>query len=303
MNNLSKEKKAMLAALIAYSIFGLSYLFSKMAMDSIELVLLLFVRFSITVIVLNLLVFGKMMKLSLKGKPIGAAIMVGILQPVLYFLLENYGLKYTSTSFTGIVSSINPVFTALLGVVLLREKPNLKQWLCIGLSIAGVLMVSVGTTGGENTWAGCLSLLGAYFVGGLYSIYIRKLSRVFSAFELTYIMFHVGFVFFAVLSFVQYGASALTMVSTALCDSSFVIAVLYLGAASSVGAYLLANYATSQLPVSRSTIFSCFATVVSVLSGVFIMGDPFTWISGLSMVLILAGVYGVNHFADKEKTE
>ena len=47
------ENKAMLAAGIAYSIFGLSYLFSKMALDLVEPAVLLCVRFSVTVLLLN----------------------------------------------------------------------------------------------------------------------------------------------------------------------------------------------------------------------------------------------------------
>lgn len=297
---MSTERKSMLAAGVAYSIFGLSYLFSKMALGVTEPMILLFVRFTITFLILNILVLTKVMKLNLRGKNLLGPILVGILQPVLYFILENYGLKYTTTSFTGIVSSISPIFTAILGVILLKEKPNLKQWICIVLSIIGVTMVSLGTPGGENTLTGCLCLLGAYLVGALYSILIRSLSKQFSAFELTYIMFVIGFVFFAALTFGQYGGDTLPMLTTALSNGKFILSALYLGGASSVVAYLLANYALAHLPVTRATIFNSFATLVSVLSGVILMNDPFTVISAIAFLLILAGVTGVNSFADKK---
>ncbi len=297
---MTKEKKGMLAATIAYSIFGLSYLFSKMALGIAEPMILLAVRFSVTFIVLNLLVACKFMKLNLKGKNLLGPVMLGILQPVLYFVFENYGLKYTTTSFTGIVSSISPIFTAILGVIFLREKPNWKQWSCIVLSIVGVLMVSMGNSGGENTLAGCLCLLVAYFLGGFYSILVRKLSAQFSSFELTYIMFTVGFVFFAVMAFVTHGDDTISMLTAAVGSGKFIAACLYLGAAASVGAYMLANYSLATLPVSRATIFNSFSTIVSVLSGVVLMGDPFTIVSAIAFVMILCGVLGVNRFADKK---
>lgn len=287
----------MLAATIAYSIFGLSYLFSKMALGVTEPMILLAVRFSVTFVVLNLLVFGRIMKLDLKGKKLFGPILLGILQPVLYFVFENYGLKYTTTSFTGIVSSISPIFTAILGVIFLREKPNWKQWLCIVISIAGVMMVSLGSTGGENTMAGCICLLTAYFLGGFYSILVRKLSKEFSSFELTYLMFTVGFVFFAIMAFVTHGGETISMLTVALGNWKFVVACLYLGVAASVGAYMLANYSLATLPVSRATIFNSFSTIVSVLSGVVLMGDPFTVVSGIAFLMIMAGVFGVNRFA------
>ena len=58
---MTKEKKGMLAATIAYSIFGLSYLFSKMALGVTEPMILLAVRFSVTFVILNLLVAFKIM--------------------------------------------------------------------------------------------------------------------------------------------------------------------------------------------------------------------------------------------------
>jgi len=296
---MNDERKSMLAAVTAYSIFGLSFLFSKMALNITEPAILLCVRFCVTFIGLNLLVFTKVLKLNLRGKNLAGPVFLGLLQPVLYFIFENYGLKYTTTSFTGIISSISPIFTAIMGVIFLREKPTRKQWGCILLSITGVLMVSFGPNSGKNTWAGCICLLIAYFIGSFYAILVRKLSNQFSPVELTYIMFTVGFVFFTGMAFVQYGGNTIPMISFALSDIKFIIASLYLGAAASIGAYMLANYALSRLPVTRATIFSCFSTIVSVSSGVLLMHDPFTPVSAIAFAMILLGVLGVNRFAAK----
>ena len=296
---MSEEKKGMLAACVAYGIFGLSYLFSKMALEITEPMILLSMRFSVTLVALNLLVLTKVLKLNLKGKSLKGPILLGILQPVLYFVFENYGLKYTTTSFTGIVSSVSPIFTAIMGAIFLRERPNAKQWLCIGVSIVGVMMVSIGSTGGQNTVAGCICLLLAYFLGAFYSILVRRLSRNFTAFELTYVMFTVGFVFFMALAFIQYGGQTPSMYAAALGHGKFIVSCLYLGVAASVGAYMLANYSLARLPVARQSIFGSLSTIVSVLSGVVLMKDPFTLTSMVAFVLIMAGVWGVNRFADR----
>ena len=208
---MTETQKGMLAAAGAYTIFGFSYLFSKMALDITEPMILLCARFTVTFIILNLLVLTRVMKLDLREKNLWGPILLGILQPVLYFILENYGLKYTTTSFTGMISAISPIFTAALGALLLRERPTGRQWMGIVISILGVILVSVGGTGGQNTVGGCICLLAAYFIGSFYSLYVRKLSRQFTPFELTYVMFTVGFVFFAVLAFAQYGRETVGM--------------------------------------------------------------------------------------------
>jgi len=294
---MSEEKKGMLAAAMAYSIFGLSYLFSKLALDVAEPFILLCVRFSITFLILNLLVLTRMQKISLRSKNLLGPISLGLLEPVLYFFLENYGLKYTTTSFTGIVSSISPIFTAVLGAVFLRERPNKKQWLCICLSIAGVMMVSLGTPGGQNTLAGCACLLGAYIISGSYSVLARHLTKEFTAFEITYIMFTVGFAVFTGLAFLQYGSQTVPVVAAALADRQFLLSSLFLGIMASVVGYLLTNYSLTRLPATRSIIFSSFSTLVSVISGVVLMHDPFSPISAIAFVMILTGVWGVNRFS------
>ena len=158
-------------------------------------------------------------------------------------------------------------------------------------------MVSLKGSSGSNTLLGCACLLLAYFSGSFYSLLVRKLSKDFSAFELTYIMFTVGFVFFLFLPFVQFGGSAANMLTDALGHRNFIIAAVYLGAVSSVGAYMLANYSLAKLPVARQSIFQNLSTVVSVLAGVIIMGDPFSAFSLIAFAMILVGVWGVNTFA------
>ena len=294
---MTEEKKGMLAASVTYTIFGLSYLFSKMALNVTEPMILLCLRFAITFLALNVLVLTRVFRLNFKGKSLLGPICLGILQPVFYFIFENYGLKYTTTSFTGMISSISPVFTAILGAVVLKERPNRRQWLCIGVSILGVLMVSLRPGGGENTWLGCLCLLLAYGSGAGYSLLSRRMSRTFTPFELTYVMFTVGFVFFLGGAFVQHGGQAPAMMMTAMQNSEFIISVLFLSLASSVGAYMLANYSLARLPVARSTIFTNISTIVSVIAGVLVMGDAFPATHFIAFALILVGVWGVNRYA------
>lgn len=294
---MNEERKGMLASGAAYSIFGLSYLFSTMGIGVAgDPMILLCIRFAVTFLAINVLVLTRVMKLELRGKNILGPVLLGVLNPVLYFIFENYGLKYTSTAFAGMVSSVNPIFTAILGAVMLRERPTARQWFFICISIAGVMMVSLGANEGQNTLFGCVCLLAAYFTGSLNCIAVRRLSKKFSAFELTYLSFCAGFICFAALPFIKYGGGAAGMLAAALSSGKFVISVLYLGVLASVGAYMLSNYALARLPVARMAIFSACSTVISVLSGVIIMHDEFTLANAVAFVLMLTGVWGVNRY-------
>ena len=113
-------------------------------------------------------------------------------------------------------------------------------------------------------------------------------------------MFTVGFVFFALLAFVTHGGETVGMLTHALGQGKFIAAILYLGGVASCGAYMMANYSLSRLTVARSTIFGNLGTVVSVLAGVVIMHDEFSWISCVAFALILGGIWIVNRFQTRE---
>ena len=291
---MNDRKKGMIAATLAFVIFGLSYLFSKKALNIAEPAILLCARFTVAYVVLNAMVLTGAAKVRVRGRALLWPVFLGVMQPVLYFIFENYGLKYTTTSFTGLMSSITPALTAVLGAVVLRERPTKRQWAFIGISIAGVLMVSLKSGDGSNTLLGCLCLIGAYFSGSVYTLFVRHLSKRFTPFELTYIMFSVGFVCFAGMAFAQYRGATVPMLTDALGHGEFIASVLYLGAVASVGAYLLSNYSLAKLPVARSAIFGNVSTVVSILAGVIVMHDTFTPVTLLAAVLILTGVWGAN---------
>lgn len=297
---MNDERRGMLAATVAFSLFGFSFLFSKMALNLTEPAILLFARFLVTFVILNLMLLMRMGKMNLKGKNILPVLLLGVLQPILYFVFENYGLKYTTASFTGMISSSIPVFAAFLGAVFLKERPGWKQWTFIAISIAGVMMVSVGGSGGENTPFGVVCLITAYLVGAVYTLLARRFSRTFTAFEMTYMMFLVGFVFFTGMALIQYRDKALPMLLSAVHHGTFVFSALYLGAGASVGAFLLTNYALARLPIARATVFGNLSSVVSVLAGVLFLGDPFGPIHAVAFVLILVGVWGVNRCGMRE---
>ncbi len=295
------ERTGMLAATVAYTIFGFSYLFSKTALNLTEPLILLSVRFTVTFLVLNFLVLTGICHVDFKnkGRYLLFPLLAGLMEPCLYFVLESYGLSYTTTSFTGMLSATTPIISAIASAIILHEIPNFKQWASIVLSIAGVLMVSIGGSGGENTVLGVLCLVGAYLCGTFYHLTVRQCSHRFTPFEMTYLMFSVGFVFFVFMAFATYRTQTLPMIASAFSHTEFLIAILYLGIGASVIAYFLINVSLSKLPVARSTIFGNLSTVVSVASGVILMGDPFSLYSAFAFLLILCGIFGVNYFKDK----
>ncbi len=284
--------KATLAGLLGYSIFGFSFLFSKTALDLTTPFTLLSVRFLTAFLVLNLLLLTGKMSIRLKGKPVGLLLLMGLVQPVLYFICETYGIALTTSSFAGVMIGLAPVVGLLFGTLFLKEACTAFQVVCAGLSVLGVVLT---TTGGFGTFSmvGFCLLLVAVVSASLFTVISRGISDRFSPFERTYVMFAMGCTAFTGIALVQNHGDLSAWVIP-LTTPAFWGSVLYLAVVSSVCAFLLINYAVNHLSAGRTLILSNFTTVISVLAGIFIMGDTFTITQLAGIAIILFSVFGVS---------
>lgn len=289
---MQKNTVATVAALTGYAIFGISFLFSKIALEQASPFVLLAVRFPVAFLLLNLVILLFRIPFSLKGKPVGMLLVLGFVQPVVYFICENYGIAMTTTSFSGIMLGTIPVFGLLLGRLILKASITPFQWVCAFGSICGVALTSGGGEVGFSA-LGILLLLCAAVTAALFNVLSTDLSRKFSAVERTYVMLALGCAVFPVIALIQ-NRSDLRAVLVPLSSPSFWGAVVYLAGLSSVGAFFLLNFAMSHISIARSSVFANFSTVISVLAGVLIMGDDFSPAQVVGVAVITLSVLGVS---------
>ena len=294
---MKRSTLATLASLAGYSIFGFSFLFSKLALDMTSPFVLLSVRFLTAFLVLNLLLLTKRVSISLKNKPVLPLLLMGLVQPVIYFICEAYGIAMTSSSFSGVMIGLVPVVGLIFGVLFLKEKCTLFQVACTLCSVVGVTLT---TSGGMGTFSlpGFLLLLGAVTSGALFTVLSRSIADHFSAFERTYVMFALGSAVFTAIAAVESRGNVAALAAP-LTSPAFWGAVLYLAVVSSVCAFLLINFSLNHISAGRSLIFSNFTTVISVLAGIFLMGDAFSPIQLLGIAIITASVFGVSWQKEK----
>ncbi|MDO4582321.1 MAG: DMT family transporter [Bacillota bacterium] len=284
---------AIITALISYGIFGFSFLFSKQALSVAPPFVLLAVRFIVAFALMNLLLLGSRFKLELRGKPIKWILLLGLFEPVLYFIFETYAVLYSPTSFVGIMIAMLPIVTMLLGVPLLKERLRPLQILCGAASVFGVTVTMFGQMELDFNWLGFLLLIGTVLTASLYIIVSRKIAAEVSSFERTYVMFAEGCLVFTILALLQMHGH---MQELLLPFSSPVFwrAVIYLSAASSVVAYIALNYTLNYLTVAQSSIFANLTTVITILAGVLILDEPFGVKQIIGSAIIILAVYGVN---------
>ncbi|NLL43062.1 MAG: DMT family transporter [Firmicutes bacterium] len=287
-------------------IFGFSFLFTKAALDNLDMFQLLGSRFLVAAVLMSVLKTLKLIEIKITPAKVRSLLLVAIFQPVLYFIFETIGVDLTSASESGVLIALIPVAVAVFASPMLKERLSLLQWLSIFASVGGVILITLPRfQAGSGQFAGILALLGAVLAGALYQIFSRKASSRSSdpstPVEVTYLMMWAGAVFFNILGILRYAQAAnLSCYFAAFTSVETLTAILYLGILSSVAAFFCMNYALSYLTASKSAVFINLTPVVSVLAGVLFRDERFAPIQILGAAIVLLGVWGVGRPASSE---
>ena len=291
-----------IAAGIGYAtIFGFSFLVTKGALEVLDPMELIFVRFLLAAGLMTLLALLGLIKIDYRGKRLATLLLTCLFQPILYFIFETYGVRESSTSTAGIILGALPALVALLGVFVLGEKTTPIQSLGLGLSIAGVgivVLAGPASAGSEGTLRGALFLIGSMLSAGFFNVLSRKASRSFSDLERTFAMMWAGAIFFGALLLVRSlsGWSPGQAASSSLLAraGSVWFSIFYLGVLSSVVAFFLINYTLTTLKASQSAVFANLVTVITVFAGVLVRKETFDIGQALGAFVIILGVWTAN---------
>ena len=296
-----KYLKPMLAAVGVYTLWGFSFLASKLAQSAASPLVVLMYRFDIAALVMALPWILGRRKVRLKGKNVKGLLLLGLCEPVIYFIGEQYGLKFTNSAFSGVMIAVIPIVTLILAAVFLKERPSTAQWLFSLLSIAGVVAITLMAGGGGQVQPiGVALLILAVVSGSAYAVISRAVSDDFSVFERSMVMQLMGAVFYTVCAVIE-NIGDLSALIAPLRDGNFLWGILYLSLGASVAGYTLYNYAVANAPIANVASLCNLTTVLSVAAGVVILREPFSLGSAVALAVILIGIWGVQKFTPREE--
>lgn len=295
--NRERDHKPLLAATVCHFLWGLSFLASRVALNTAPVIVLLSHRFLLAFLVMSLLLPTRLADFRLRGKKLWPLLILGLMEPVIYFFGEQYGILHSTTIFSGVMISMIPIVSILAAVPILREKPTAGQMLFSLLSVGGVIGIGLlSKSSGVLDWIGVAALLVAVFSAVAYTLLNRNISNSYSPFERTYLMLATGAAVFTVLAGVTVKGS-ITAYLQPFSSLNYAASVLYLAVLCSVVCYFLSCYSLSRLSVARATVFANLTTAVSVLAGALILHEPLPLTGVLCCILILVGIYGVQRTA------
>ena len=294
MFNFDKSSVGLFLGLMAAVCYGVIPLFTKeLQAPAVGLPLssstILFYRFGIASLILAAIMFVRRESLRITYAEFVRLVQLAFLSNgAALFLISGY--RYCSSS--GVATTLHftyPILTALIMMIFFRERSRLSTWIAIGLSIAGVALLS--GVGGGAQWLGIVLEIISALCFALYLIRVNR-SRVsqMPVVKLTFYVMAFGTLIFA--AFIAYEradfdiSAHYALIPTApgwlnLCLLSVICTVV---------TNLALVYATQNIGPTVASILGVLEPLTALVLGILFLGEELTPSMAAGIGLILPAV-------------
>ncbi len=298
----------LLAALASSTIFAFAYFFTIRALNATQndVARLLAFRLTTCVLVMTILRKTGIFKINVKGKDIRLLLVCGALVPCICFSCEYIALGngFSTSSQIAMFYAMMPVIVTILGILILGERPALRQYCFMALSVIGLIIINWGVNFKTTHPLGLLLPAITVLASCFNCILLRKTSDRFSAIETVYVTSCVGAVAFTTFSLGQHLiAGRIGGFFDGVFTWPFISAILYLSIMSSTFGFMMSNYMVAQLPPVVSSSFAGFSTILTITNGVLLLGDSIgvKEVAGCALILIGALLMNAGYRAPANK--
>ncbi len=272
---------------LAMVLWSSSFIALKLAFRSFDPMIVIFGRMAVAscCFLLFLNRFGKIDYRRGDWKPI---LFMTLCEPCLYFLFEAHALTNTSAAQAGMICALLPLMVAVGARIFLKEGISARTWSGFLLAISGAVWLSISGTATDeapNPALGNLLEFLAMVCATGYIITLKRLTARYSPILLTALQALAGTVFFLPILFLPATAWPTQL------DGHGIMAIVYLGAFVTMGAYGCYNFGISRIPASQASAFVNLIPVFTVILGRLILNERFTPLQYPAAALIFIGIF------------
>jgi drug/metabolite transporter (DMT)-like permease len=284
----SKVIRLYAIALAAVLLYGLTPLFTKIAVGTTDGVTVGALRAIVASPVAIAAIISARMSLPWRGNDKWLLIISGVGSLAVFPLLFSWGVQLTTAGHAAAGTASGAVMAGILNAWLTRRWPTLYWWLGIAVGLTGALLLiweAVGLDVEGVTWQGDALVFAGMFAGVVGYIAGARLTRRASATAVT--MWSVcvaAIVLWPVLAW-QSSAAALAAI-----DLAGWAAICTLAWGTTIGAYILWTRAVADGGVARIGSLQLLQPVVGISVAPLFLGEPFTMLLALATAITLVGV-------------
>lgn len=275
-----------LAALFTIFVWGLTFISTRILLNNLTPVEILFIRFLLGWIALWIFC-PSLLAWQGRRTEFGFAL-AGLSGVTIYFLLENIALEYTYAANVGVIVSTAPFFTALVDWLFFSGKrPGPAFCAGFALAIAGISLMAFADGELNISPAGDLLALLAAIAWAFYSCITRGLSSLdLGSLKITRRIFFYGLVFMLpALTWSGLEARPEILLAPAVYAN-----LLFLGIGASAICFATWTFCLARLGTARASAYIYLVPVVTVLAAAIFLQEQIGWLSLLGMSLVIPGL-------------
>jgi drug/metabolite transporter (DMT)-like permease len=285
-----KQKNSIiyLFVFLAMLFWGMSFVWTSILLKYYQPITIIFIRLILSSAFLFLIMIGMKRTERILRKDIPIILLSAVFNPFLYFLGENYGLKFSSPTITSVIIATIPVFTPLAAWFFMRERITWYNFAGILISFIGVLIILV-----NKQMEFVIDPIGLFFLAGavisaiIFTVFLKKLSARYSPLTLITFQNFTGIFLFMPFFFIFEFYDFIKVTPTLSILSSF----LFLSILASSLSYVFFAKAIKHLGMSKANVFSNLIPVFTAIFSFFILSEQFTLMKICGMVIVIVGVY------------
>lgn len=283
-----------LEAIFAVVVWGGSFVATKVVLQDISPLTIVWLRFAMGVVILGIAVAARKQFALLNRNEWPYFTLLGFLGITFHQWLQSNALQTSEAGTTAWIVSTTPVFMAILGWVVLKEKLGWIKIIGILLAFVGVLVIVYdGNLGAFSLRSfgkpGDILVLISAVNWTVFSVFSRSGLRKHSA---TFMMFYVMLIGWVLTSMLFFATEDLSQISNLTFNGWMGMA--FLGIFCSGLAYIAWYDALQALSAAQTGVFLYIEPLVTVVVAFFILSEPITLASLLGGAVIILGVWLVN---------
>ncbi len=267
--------------------WGLSYIWTTIAFEYYQPITIIFIRLLLSSVFLVIFLLFIREKERITGSDRWLILLAALLNPFLYFLSENFGLKNSTPTISAVIISTIPLFTSFVGHFILKEKLSWLNIFGVVISFIGISIMLVNPDLSLNSPVKGVIMLGcAVIVAVLYSVLLKRLAGKYSALTITTYQNILGAVYFFPLFLIYDLDHFLTVVP----DARLITSLLQLSLFASTLAFIFYTMSVKEIGISRTSIFSNLMPVFTAIFSAIFISEIFTASKIAGMATVIIGV-------------
>lgn len=216
--------------------------------------------------------------------------LLGFSEPFVYFIGENYGIKYTHSGvIAALMIALVPVFCMFAERIFYKVPLSPKRMLGVLITLPGILMVIFQKDGMAGAqFAGILLLLLAVTASCSYNMFTKKMTEKYSPYTIVTWQFTYGAMLFVPL-FLICDVKGVTPVFFTLPVQLTILALAVLCSGVCFGMWA---YMTGKMGVTRTSIFSALIPLATAIVAYLLYPEQesFSWLKVAGIVVAVFGV-------------